>query len=266
MSRFPMRTFQQDAILKRLSDGLVALEVSNVKQLTTEQCNKLQCGDVVVKVDSSGEHAYVVTFKSDSGMCLTYTDASVVETQSYDLVDDAWVYNSEDKTPNLLDAQTENDVVNLLGSGDVPSVKADEIIENMSGYSVELGVDSQNEFTPIYIGACKNGNKITFVVFGKITKLADSVVQPTLVTFTIPNDVGAKLYPYSIGGVNRLDIKDVNAYYNTAQHYNFNAQIIKLSNTQVKIDFEWGNLVQDVETTARIEVTFLLNDNLIPQS
>lgn len=97
MSRFPMRTFQQDAILKRLSEGLVALEVSNVKTLTTEQCNKLQCGDVVVKKDSMGEHAYVVTFKSDTGMCLTYSDASVVETQSYDKTDNAWVYNSEDK-------------------------------------------------------------------------------------------------------------------------------------------------------------------------
>ena len=108
MSRFPMRTFQQDAILKRLADGLVALEVSNVKTLTTEQCNKLQCGDVVVKKDSSGEHAYVVTFKSDTGMCLTYTDASVVETQSYDKVSSEWVYNSEDLMPlNKLENITE---------------------------------------------------------------------------------------------------------------------------------------------------------------
>lgn len=110
MSRFPMRTFQQDAILKRLADGLVALEVSNVKTLTTEQCNKLQCGDVVVKKDSSGEHAYVVTFKSDTGMCLTYTDASVVETQSYDKVSSEWVYNSEDLMPlNKLENITDKD-------------------------------------------------------------------------------------------------------------------------------------------------------------
>lgn len=98
MSRFPMHTFQQDAILARLSEGLVALEVTNVKSLTDEQCNKLQCGDVVVKKTGEQEHAYVVTFKQDkTGMCLTYTDASVVETQSYDYVGGHWVYNSEDK-------------------------------------------------------------------------------------------------------------------------------------------------------------------------
>ena len=45
-----------------------------------------------------GEHAYVVTFKSETGMCMTYTDASCVETQSYDKDGDEWVYNSEDKS------------------------------------------------------------------------------------------------------------------------------------------------------------------------
>ena len=110
MNRFPLHTFQQDAILARLSQALVALEVSNVKSLTSEQCEKLQCGDVVVKKDSSGEHSYVVTFKSDTGMCLTYMDASVIETQSYDKGESGWVYNSEDKTPNLLDAATKADI------------------------------------------------------------------------------------------------------------------------------------------------------------
>ena len=35
--------------------------------------------------------------KDDTGMCLTYADASVVETQSYDYTEGHWVYNSEDK-------------------------------------------------------------------------------------------------------------------------------------------------------------------------
>ena len=93
---------------------LFVLEVSDVKALSNSQIDLLRCGDYLVKKDASGEHAYKVTFKSDTGMCLTYHDASVIETQSYDYVDGNWVYNSEDKTPNLLDAQTEDDVEGIV--------------------------------------------------------------------------------------------------------------------------------------------------------
>ena len=88
---------------------LYVLEVSNVKTLSNAQIDLLRCGDYLVKKDASGEHAYKVTFKSDTGMCITYHDASVVETQSYDKIDGVWTYNSEDKTPNLLELQNVED-------------------------------------------------------------------------------------------------------------------------------------------------------------
>ena len=71
--------------------------VEDVKNIDGNILSTLQCGDVVIKHDESGEHSYIVTFKSDTGICLTYADASCVETQSYDLIDGEWVYNSEDK-------------------------------------------------------------------------------------------------------------------------------------------------------------------------
>ena len=77
---------------------LYVLEVSNVKTLSNAQIDLLRCGDYLVKKDASGEHAYKVTFKSDTGLCLTYHDASVIETQSYDKIDGVWTYNSEDKS------------------------------------------------------------------------------------------------------------------------------------------------------------------------
>ena len=88
---------------------LYVLEVSNVKTLSNAQIDLLRCGDYLVKKDASGEHAYKVTFKSDTGMCITYHDASVIETQSYDKIDGVWTYNSEDKTPNLLELQNVED-------------------------------------------------------------------------------------------------------------------------------------------------------------
>ena len=72
--------------------------VDNVKTMSTETINALRCGDIVIKEDASGQHAYIVTYKGETGICLTYTDASCVETQSYDLVSDEWQYNSQDLT------------------------------------------------------------------------------------------------------------------------------------------------------------------------
>ena len=102
---------------------LFVVETDNVKALSNSQIDLLRCGDYLVKKDASGEHAYKVTFKSDTGMCLTYMDASVVETQSYDKVDGNWVYNSEDKSDlpiNVEDASFKPlycHPISLYGSG-----------------------------------------------------------------------------------------------------------------------------------------------------
>lgn len=73
--------------------------VSNIKALTDAECNDLKVGDMVAKKTGDMYHNYIVTYKEDeTGICLTYADASVVETQSYDYTAGHWVYNSEDKT------------------------------------------------------------------------------------------------------------------------------------------------------------------------
>lgn len=76
--------------------GTIKTTVSNIKEMTNEDIENLSCGDVVLKEDVSGKHAYLVSFKSATGLCLTYCDASCVETQSYDKVGTNWQYNSQD--------------------------------------------------------------------------------------------------------------------------------------------------------------------------
>ena len=94
--------------------------VDNVKTMSTETINALRCGDIVIKEDVSGQHAYIVTYKGETGICLTYTDASCVETQSYDLVDDEWVYNSQDLTfLNRMEQITDADGHNRFVEGDI---------------------------------------------------------------------------------------------------------------------------------------------------
>ena len=83
-----------------INADIKVLEVSNITGLTTEQCESLNVGDVIVKLTSNQKHTYTVSYKEAGvGMCLTYVDASTSETVSYDYTGGQWVYNSTDITP-----------------------------------------------------------------------------------------------------------------------------------------------------------------------
>ena len=72
--------------------------VTDITALTSTQLEALQCGDQVIKRDSSGDHCYTVSFKGATGRCLTYTDCENVETVAYEKTDDTWAYDSTDVT------------------------------------------------------------------------------------------------------------------------------------------------------------------------
>lgn len=135
-----------------VANGTIKANVSNVKELTNDVINNLRCGDVVLKEDSSGKHAYLVSFKSDSGLCLTYCDASCVETQSYDKVGDNWVYNSQDlsfinRMEQIVDEQGHNRFV----EGDITIEEISGITQTYGKWSLSgshllivLGIDIAN--------------------------------------------------------------------------------------------------------------------------
>lgn len=89
--------------LRQINNAIVAKEVStdSITELTNEQLDRLKVGDRVAKKTGTAEHLYTVTYKDaeNGGLCLTYMDASVVETVSYDHTESGWAYNSTDKTP-----------------------------------------------------------------------------------------------------------------------------------------------------------------------
>lgn len=89
------------AILNGILDLIaVPVEVDDITALTAEQLDALKPGDVVVKKTGNDRHAYWVSYKATTGggICLTYADASTVETVSYDRTESGWAYNSTDKT------------------------------------------------------------------------------------------------------------------------------------------------------------------------
>lgn len=80
------------------STGFTNVKVENVKTAVEPIADGLKCGDVVVKVDEAGEHAYIVSYKKDDEMCLTYVDHSIVEEQYFEKTGDDWSWIQEDKT------------------------------------------------------------------------------------------------------------------------------------------------------------------------
>lgn len=105
---------QIEKAVASLSSGIAGLEnkiaeleksksisVSDITGLTDAQLDALLPGNKVIKETGTASHVYTVSYKDaeNGGICLTYTDASVVETVSYDHTESGWAYNSTDVTP-----------------------------------------------------------------------------------------------------------------------------------------------------------------------
>lgn len=88
------------AILSDLAAAAAPIEVEDITALTDEQLDGLAVGAKVAKKTGTAKHLYIVSYKDaeNGGLCLTYTDASTVETVSYDHTESGWAYNSTDKT------------------------------------------------------------------------------------------------------------------------------------------------------------------------
>ena len=140
---------------------------------------------------------------------------------------------------------------NITIGGDltvVGNMTGPSIIETMTGYSYTK--DNQN-WSDVYVSACKNGNKLTFVVFGAISKDNDTSNVIDLANFTVPSDVASKLVPYNLGGLATcLDTKVISMFSDTDTAEQVSFQLRGLSALPNAIYY------------FRIEETFLLSANM----
>jgi len=87
-------------ILADLATSAKPTEVEDITAIDGAILDTLQVGDKVAKITGKQKHLYTVSYKGEGvgeGICLTYADASLIETVSYDFTDSGWVYNSTDK-------------------------------------------------------------------------------------------------------------------------------------------------------------------------
>lgn len=144
-------------------------------------------------------------------------------------------------------------------------LSANEIVENMSGYSVS---NISSKITATYVGVVKNGNKITFVIFGSFTKDGSNAAFKML-EFNIPADIGVKLYPYQVGTeYTFLDNKTLSVVQSDDPYTyaNMSCDIQKSNNTTLEVN---ARVITGLTTNKtyifRYEATFLLSENLAPE-
>lgn len=153
----------------------------------------------------------------------------------------------------------------LSGANFTGPITSPSIIETMSGYSFTKRI-ADYDWTPIYVGIVKNGNKLTFVMFGSINiaTLTDSYTN--LAFLDIPSDLGAQLFPYEVQGYgNVLDNSKI-TYMDSTILGTFQDGLViiqKQSDSRLAIQIRGlSSLTLNRDYYFRIEKTFLLSDNL----
>ena len=119
--------------------------VTNIKELTDEQCDSLEVGNSVAKQTGNQYHIYFVTYKENrTGLCLTYLDATVVETVSYDYTVGHWVYNSTDIGGDRnLDEKVDEIIDRSLLNGELKRVLQNKTF-SVSDFPLTSDIDSQH--------------------------------------------------------------------------------------------------------------------------
>ena len=134
-----------------------------------------------------------------------------------------------------------------------------EIVEKMSGYSfTQATSDADTTFDYKYAGVVKNGNKITFVIALEVTKTNNAEVA--IGTFTIPEAVGAKLFPVFESSVLEYQSKPVLGEDFTSE--SIPQYWAKNNNTSIYGAIKTNNLTANKAYYVRLEITFLLSENL----
>lgn len=153
---------------------------------------------------------------------------------------------------------------NISGQAFTGGISAPSIIENMNGYGFTPNPDlATNGFGLNYVGAVKNGNKVTFAVAGTFIPNSSTVVNPSLGAITFPTAIGQQLYPDTLGALSNQYV----SFFNSANtSVSKNVRTTKTGGGNNGVSFQFFSMssgfVLDTPYSFRFEVTFLLSDSL----
>lgn len=237
--------------------------------ITFEDGSKLESGEIVLQQGESVESAAIV----NGHLILTLTNG--------DELDAGNMFDGNVNITGTLDVGNDVSINGDIGAGIITGSKLQstgdisasgtitggEIIENMTGYTFGKNTDAYME--TIYAGAVKNGNKLTLVLFEKITPTETLGANVILGTFYVPADVYAKLYPTTLPTAPTypaLDIRTFGFYTNMADQPAITRAVSteKQGGTGAIRLVARGMQALATNTTylLRYEITFLLSENL----
>lgn len=250
--------------LKKVEDALknasaVAFNVTKTGDATLtfsldfEDGSKIESGPIVLQQGESVESAAI----TNGHLYLTLTNGDVLDAGS--------LFNG---TIPQIDVTT----LNVSGSVSTPALTTTgneisaqkPVVEVMTGYSF-TNVTTDINWSPVYIGACKNGNKLTLVLFGSYTKLPGDSAAPYLGYITVPQSVADKIYPFTIGAVSTyVDLKTISFFYGQTDKVDIPYRMTKnVGGRELKYWLsDTSSLTAGNTYFFRIETTFLLSDNL----
>lgn len=257
-----------------IDDITVPLTLTELEIINREVAFLVYNDQLFIKKNQDASTAYFdVVFSISGSSVITFTAKEIQVTLSnggLNLITSTFYSYSKDEMDTLLGAKASISYVdtallakaNLNGANFTGAITAPSIIENMSGYSfTKKSSDTDKTLTYLYAGVCKNGNKVTFVVFVKVTRLQTITVNSIpLGTFSIPSSVADKLYPYQGNWLNTLKVYGANTYVSGVE---IPCLITKGTNA-ISIQLNGVNTAMTAETEylIRVEQTFLLSDNL----
>lgn len=148
---------------------------------------------------------------------------------------------------------------------------ADEIVENMEGYSYTRPTGAST-FNIDYAGAVKNGNKLTLAVSLIFIPAATLPAGANLPcgTFYVPSEIASKLIGSKAYGINNvlafnfLSIPQVESQ----SYINGNLVAVKVGQSGNGVElriYSGGQVVAGTSYKMRAEITFLLSESLATQ-
>ena len=138
------------------------------------------------------------------------------------------------------------------------------IVQLVSGYSI-YSIDTTNGITLDYVGVAENGNKVTIVISGSAYRGSDVPSSINLAKIVIPNRLYNNLVANSAGLVNYKAVP----FYQDNITTGFDLKLGEIKETDNILNFKIYNyslLNANKTSFFRIETTFLLGDNLVPQA
>lgn len=234
----------EDGILyaKRVSGEVISLgSITGVSDIT------LQAGHLIFTLNNGST--------IDAGLVRGITNTSIDGNQHL-------IITYSDGTSQDLGAIFTGNI-NISGTINATSITGDSIIETMTGYSF-VPATSYAGLTYDYAGACKNGNKLTLVIAGKIVKVSGGSYNIGLGDFYLPLDIANKIFPNSLGILDRKNVLMYDTEAGTSNVKQVPVSINKSANGRLYVQaYGIGDTsFPSVAMYFRWECTFLLSDNL----